>query len=96
VSPETAELIDAEVRALIDRCYTTSKAILVENTDKLHTMADALMKYETIDAVQIDAIMNGRDVPPPTDWHEGDGGAPSNPTKPTAPVTPTATPAAQT
>jgi cell division protease FtsH len=96
VSPETAELIDAEVRALIDRCYTTSKAILVENTDKLHTMADALMKYETIDAIQIDAIMNGRDVPPPTDWHEGDGGAPSNPTKPTAPVTPTATPAAQT
>jgi cell division protease FtsH len=96
VSPETAELIDAEVRALIDRCYTTSKGILVENTDKLHKMADALMKYETIDAVQIDAIMAGRDVPPPTDWHEGDGGAPSNPTKPTAPVTPTATPAAQT
>ncbi len=96
VSPETAELIDAEVRALIDRCYTTSKAILVENTDKLHTMADALMKYETIDAIQIDAIMNNRDVPPPTDWHEGDGGAPSNPGKPTAPVTPTATPAAQT
>ena len=96
VSPETAELIDAEVRALIDRCYTTSKAILVENTDKLHTMADALMKYETIDAIQIDAIMNNRDVPPPTDWHEGDGGSPSNPTKPTAPVTPTATPAAQT
>ncbi len=96
VSPETAELIDAEVRALIDRCYNTSKGILVENTDKLHKMADALMKYETIDAIQIDAIMNGRDVPPPTDWHEGDGGAPSNPTKPTAPVTPTATPAAQT
>jgi cell division protease FtsH len=96
VSPETAELIDAEVRALIDRCYNTSKGILVENTDKLHTMAEALMKYETIDAIQIDAIMNGRDVPPPTDWHEGDGGSPSNPSKPTAPVTPTATPAAQT
>ncbi len=96
VSPETAELIDAEVRALIDRCYNTSKGILVENTDKLHKMADALMKYETIDATQIDAIMAGRDVPPPSDWHEGDGGAPSNPGKPTAPVTPTATPAAQT
>ncbi|MGE4071452.1 MAG: ATP-dependent zinc metalloprotease FtsH [Lysobacterales bacterium] len=96
VSPETAELIDAEVRALIDRCYNTSKTILVENTDKLHTMADALMKYETIDAIQIDAIMEGRDVPPPSDWTEGDGGAPSNPTKPTAPVTPSATPAAQT
>jgi cell division protease FtsH len=96
VSPETAELIDAEVRALIDRCYNTSKTILVENTDKLHTMADALMKYETIDAIQIDAIMEGRDVPPPADWTEGDGGSPSNPTKPTAPVTPNATPAAQT
>ncbi|MCB1612891.1 MAG: ATP-dependent zinc metalloprotease FtsH, partial [Xanthomonadales bacterium] len=96
VSPETAELIDAEVRALIDRCYNTAKTILVENNDKLHTMADALMKYETIDAVQIDAIMAGKDVPPPSDWTEGDGGAPSNPTKPTAPVTPSATPAAQT
>jgi cell division protease FtsH len=96
VSPETAELIDAEVRALIDRCYNTAKTILAENNDKLHTMADALMKYETIDAVQIDAIMEGRDVPPPSDWTEGDGGAPSNPTKPTAPVSPSATPAAQT
>ncbi|MEZ5470001.1 MAG: ATP-dependent zinc metalloprotease FtsH [Lysobacterales bacterium] len=96
VSPETAELIDAEVRALIDRCYNTAKTILVENNDKLHTMADALMKYETIDAIQIDAIMAGKDVPPPSDWTEGDGGAPSNPTKPTAPVTPSATPAAQT
>ena len=54
------------------------------------------MKYETIDATQIDAIMQGREVPPPADWHEGDGGAPSNPTKPTTPVAPTATPAAQT
>jgi cell division protease FtsH len=96
VSPETAELIDAEVRALIDRCYNTSKGILQENLDKMHTMADALMKYETIDAIQIDAIMSGRDVPPPADWTEGDGGSPSSPSKPTAPVTPSVTPAAQT
>ncbi|MBK8069990.1 MAG: ATP-dependent zinc metalloprotease FtsH [Rhodanobacteraceae bacterium] len=96
VSPETAEMIDSEVRALIDRCYNTSKQILLDNMDKMHSMAQALMKYETIDATQIDAIMAGRDVPPPSDWTEGDGGSPNTPTKPTAPVTPTATPAPQT
>jgi len=96
VSPETSEMIDAEVRALIDRCYQTSKGILVENMDKMHIMAQALMKYETIDAIQIDAIMNGREVPPPNDWTEGDGGTPINPSKPAAPMTPIVTPAAQT
>lgn len=60
VSGETAKLIDSEVRSIIDHCYATAKQILTENRDKLDAMAEALMKYETIDADQIDDIMNGR------------------------------------
>ena len=40
-----------------------------ERLEVLHAMTDALMKYETIDAVQIDALMNGKVVPAPKDWH---------------------------
>jgi cell division protease FtsH len=43
-----------------------STQILTENLEKLHVMAKALLQYETIDAPQIDAIMEGREPPPPT------------------------------
>ena len=72
VSPETAKLLDAEVRNLIDRCYARSRQLLSENMDKLHAMAAALMKYETIDVGVIDAIMEGREPGPPADWATGD------------------------
>lgn len=75
VSHETAVTIDEEVRAIIDRCYDTAERILHENRDKLEAMAQALMLYETIDADQIDDIMNGRTPRPPKDWDEpGDDG----------------------
>ncbi|NQD78329.1 ATP-dependent zinc metalloprotease FtsH, partial [Pseudomonas sp. CM27] len=60
VSGETAKLIDSEVRSIIDQCYATAKQLLIENRDKLEAMTEALMKYETIDADQIDDIMAGR------------------------------------
>lgn len=60
VSGETAKLIDSEVRSIIDQCYATAKQLLTDNRDKLDAMAEALMKYETIDAEQIDDIMAGR------------------------------------
>ncbi len=68
VSDETAHVIDEEVRSVIDRNYERSKSILLGHMDKLHLMADALMKYETIDSEQIDDIMNGRDPRPPANW----------------------------
>ncbi len=68
VSDETAHIIDEEIRALIDANYNRSKQILTDHMDKLHLMADALMKYETIDSQQIDDIMNGRPPRPPADW----------------------------
>ena len=74
-SPETAQRIDDEVRTIIDDCYETAKQILTENFDKLHMMAEALMKYETIDAEQIDDIMAGRVPRPPKGWTDGDSAA---------------------
>tara|TARA_Y100000389_G_C17459482_1_gene520606 strand:- start:603 stop:2534 length:1932 start_codon:yes stop_codon:yes gene_type:complete len=68
VSDETASVIDEEIRRIIDSNYDRSKQILEANTDKLHAMADALMKYETINEIQIKDIMEGRDPQPPEDW----------------------------
>lgn len=75
-SGETAKLIDSEVRSIIDQCYGTAKQILTDNRDKLDAMADALMKYETIDAEQIDDIMAGRTPREPRDWSGGTGTPP--------------------
>ncbi len=68
VSNQTAHAIDDEVKEFIDHNYTRAEAILKEHIEKLHVMADALMRYETIDAGQIDAIMDGREPGPPADW----------------------------
>jgi len=84
MSDDTARAIDAEIKSLIDRNYERAQKILEENIDILHSMKDALMKYETIDAKQIDDLMNRTDVRPPADWDDskpsgGDkpsGGAP--------------------
>ncbi|HED52142.1 MAG TPA: ATP-dependent zinc metalloprotease FtsH [Gammaproteobacteria bacterium] len=70
VSDETAHTIDAEIRAIIDRNYRRAESLLKENLDKLHAMADALIKYETIDADQIDDIMAGKPPRPPQDWDD--------------------------
>ena len=96
VSGETAKLIDSEVRSIIDQCYGTAKQILTENRDKLEAMADALMKYETIDADQIDDIMAGRPPREPRDWEGGGSGTPTAPTldKTERPETPIGGPAA--
>ncbi len=71
-SPETAQRIDEEVRNIIDTCYEKARQILIDNREKLDLMADALMKYETIDRHQIDDIMEGRAPRPPKGW--GDSG----------------------
>ncbi len=74
VSDETAHTIDKEIRAFIDRNYQRAENLLRENLDKLHNMADALIKFETIDSLQIDDIMSGKDPRPPRDWGQGSDG----------------------
>ncbi|HWO99785.1 MAG TPA: ATP-dependent zinc metalloprotease FtsH [Methylococcus sp.] len=70
VSEETAHLIDEEVRSIIDRNYERAERILRDNLDKLHMMAEALIKYETIDRLQIADIMEGRPPREPQNWED--------------------------
>jgi cell division protease FtsH len=82
VSDDTAHAIDEEVRRIIDSNYARAKVLLEDNVEKLHTMAKALVKYETIDNEQIKDIMEGREPRPPADWDETDttssGGKPES------------------
>lgn len=74
VSEVTAHLIDEEIRVFIDRSYARAEKILKKNMDKLHMMADALMKYETIDSDQIGDIMAGKQPRDPEGWDDNDHG----------------------
>ena len=72
MSEETAKAVDEEVRRIIDTNYARAKQILLDNRDKLDAMAEALLKFETLDSEQIDDIMAGRPVRPPKDWDVDD------------------------
>ncbi|CAD83621.1 cell division protein FtsH [Candidatus Blochmanniella floridana] len=62
VSDETARIIDQEIKLLIERNYLRARTLLTENMDILHSMKDALMQYETINASQIDNLMNRKSI----------------------------------
>ncbi|KYP97656.1 ATP-dependent metalloprotease [Sodalis-like endosymbiont of Proechinophthirus fluctus] len=93
MSDETARIIDQEVKSLIERNYVRARTLLMENMDILHTMKDALMKYETIDSPQIDDLMGRKAVRPPAGWDDtvsdnsGDAGAHSAPASVDEPCT---------
>ncbi|MBP7900675.1 MAG: ATP-dependent zinc metalloprotease FtsH [Gammaproteobacteria bacterium] len=71
LSQETGKLIDDEIHALIDRNYKRAEQILRDNSEKLHIMGEALMKYETIDDEQVRQIMEeGRFPDAPKDWND--------------------------
>lgn len=70
VSEETAQVIDKEIRRIVDHNYELAKQILMNNTEKLHSMAAALLKYETISIEQITDVMEGRVPREPDDWSE--------------------------
>ncbi|WP_061032505.1 ATP-dependent zinc metalloprotease FtsH [Vibrio splendidus] len=71
VSDDTTKLIDEEIRILIDRNYDRAKKILEDNMDIMHSMKDALMKFETIDAGQIDDLMERKqEIRDPAGWGE--------------------------
>ena len=95
VSDVTAHVIDEEVRRVIDSNYQRAYKILQGNMDKLQTMSEALIKYETIDEEQIRDIMEGRVPRPPRDWDDNTPTlTPRGPT-PDKPPTPLTTPAGQ-
>jgi cell division protease FtsH len=70
VSSDTAIAIDKEVRKIIDVCYGKATKILESNRDILDMMKDALMEYETIDADQINDLMERKKPRPPADWSD--------------------------
>ena len=72
VSDETARTIDTEIRKIIDTQYSRATKLIKDNMDKMHLMADALMKYETIDSGQIDEIMDGKIPSAPESWSDDD------------------------
>jgi len=78
VSGATRNEIDAEVRSIIDKCYATAQKLLEDNRSILDAMADALMKYETIDAAQIDDLMDGKSPRPPKGWSGNGSGSNSS------------------
>ena len=70
MSDDTAQAIDLEIKAFINRNYQRAETLLKDNMDVLHAMKDALMLYETIDAKQIDDLMARREVRPPADFND--------------------------
>ncbi|NOQ80995.1 MAG: ATP-dependent zinc metalloprotease FtsH [Methylophaga sp.] len=78
VSDLTAKAIDEDVRTLINRNYKRAEDLLNEHVEKLHTMTKLLMKYETIDSDQIDAIMEDREPGAPKDWTDSSSEPPSS------------------
>ncbi|MFO1257857.1 MAG: ATP-dependent zinc metalloprotease FtsH [Gammaproteobacteria bacterium] len=77
ISGQTASMIDEEVRRIIDRNYERAKQLLIEKMATLHSMADALIKYETIDSEQIADIIAGKPPREPKNWSDR-GQPPSN------------------
>jgi cell division protease FtsH len=74
-SEDTSREIDQEVRQILNEAYTQAKKLLEDNRDILESMKDALMEYETIDADQVDDLMNRRKVRPPHQWDDNDSGS---------------------
>jgi cell division protease FtsH len=66
MSEATMERVDAEIHRIVDEQYALAEKILGENRDKVEVMAKALLEWETIDAEQVNDIMEGREPRPPS------------------------------
>ena len=69
ISEKTMQEIDAEIRRILEEQYSRARKLIEDNRDKMEAMAQALLKWETIDAEQIDDIMAGKEPrePKPSD-----------------------------
>ena len=68
MSEDTMRKVDGVIRRIIDEQYAIARKLIEANQDKIHAMAKALLEWETIDADQIDDIMNGKPPRVPKDW----------------------------
>ncbi|EIJ46548.1 ATP-dependent Zn metallopeptidase [Herbaspirillum sp. GW103] len=65
VSEATQQKVDAEIRSILDEQYALARRLLEENREKVDVMAKALLEWETLDADQVNDIMNGDEPRPP-------------------------------
>lgn len=93
VSEATMQKVDEEIRRIIDQQYALARGLLETNRDKVETMAKALLEYETLDAEQLDDIMEGKAPRPPKSIKSGKDVQPPQDPAPTASESPTAQPA---
>ena len=93
MSNETASSIDSEIRKIIDHQYQRATKLIKDNLEKMHLMADALMKYETIDVEQIDQIMDGKVPDAPDSWSDDDNDSSGKPANTSSKDSPSTSPA---
>jgi cell division protease FtsH len=93
MSNETASSIDSEIRKIIDHQYQRATKLIKDNLEKMHLMADALMKYETIDVEQIDQIMDGKVPDAPDSWSDDDNDSSGKAANTSSKDSPSASPA---
>ena len=79
MSNAVAEIVDKEIRRIVDEQYTRARTIIEENRDKVEKMAKALLEWETLESDQINDIMAGKEPRPPTGTPKGDAGTPKKP-----------------
>ena len=82
MSNAVAEVVDKEIRRIIDEQYSRARTIIEENRDKVEKMTKALLEWETLDSEQINAIMAGKEPRPPADLGgspKDDAGSPKKP-----------------
>ena len=91
MSEDTMRKVDQEIRRIIDEQYALARRLLDENRDKVEAMTAALLEWETIDAEQINDIMDGKPPRPPKPTASVGGSSPTPPAGPTP--APSSTPA---
>ncbi len=63
-SEDTARAIDAEVRIIVEAAFSKARALLADNVDKLHGLAEALLEREMLDSEEVAQILNGQALAP--------------------------------
>jgi cell division protease FtsH len=65
-SPDTARLIDEEIRRIVDEAYAEAERLLEANWEKVVAVAEALLRHETLSADEVRTLMRGEPLSKPT------------------------------
>jgi len=87
-SEATAQIIDQEVRRIVDEGYEKAREVLKEHIDELHLIAKSLLEYETLSGDEIKALLRGENLDRPEDRSDdSDAGQPAKAKGATVPST---------